>query len=243
MLIAPNDLIAYKADVYRIVESQEEAASLTVVDSIDEQSVLEQALDDAKPTYRNNTHQRHYLISTPFRYPPLKHGSRFGTRQMPSFFYASEDLTTCLKEAAFYRFVFIKDKVTPFSKPLRTEHHVFSVSAKSQRCADLTKIEVPEIQIQLQDPLDYRYTQNVGHALREIGSEIIRYYSARHRGGVNVAITEPSAIISTVPQNMKPIRCETDGDNETVTFISPREFPVTISMTEFIVDGHFPKPA
>jgi hypothetical protein len=72
-----------------------------------EQDLLEQLLDETKPPYKEGTQQLHYLISTPFRYPPLKYGSRFGDRTMPSFFYASETPQTVLGECAYYRFAFM----------------------------------------------------------------------------------------------------------------------------------------
>jgi hypothetical protein len=81
-----GDLQAFTADVSRIVETQEYAATTSLVDNLQEQSLLEQMLDKAKPDYREGTENRHYLISSPFRYPPLKHGSRFGDVTMPSFF-------------------------------------------------------------------------------------------------------------------------------------------------------------
>lgn len=75
----------YKAQVYRMVESQEKVATMTLVDTLDE------LIEETKPSIRHQK-PRHYLIQTPFRYPPLKHGSRFGSRFEPSIFYAGHCL-------------------------------------------------------------------------------------------------------------------------------------------------------
>jgi hypothetical protein len=85
-----NALVTYGAKVWRMVETQETTATLGIVDSMEEQALLEQLLDQVKPPYREGTQGMHYLLKTAFRYPPLKYGSRFGTRLMPSFFYACE---------------------------------------------------------------------------------------------------------------------------------------------------------
>jgi hypothetical protein len=42
------------------------------------------------------------LLTTPFRYPPLRHGSRFGSRQYRGIFYGSRSRSGCLVEGAYY---------------------------------------------------------------------------------------------------------------------------------------------
>ena len=51
-------------------------ATRKLVDSLAEQELLEKLLEGAKPPAPGA--RVHYLLSTPFRYPPLPHGSRFG---------------------------------------------------------------------------------------------------------------------------------------------------------------------
>ncbi|WP_158661005.1 hypothetical protein [Thiomicrorhabdus sp. Milos-T2] len=65
---------------------------MKIVDSFEEQSLLEALIDNTKP----KSGERHYLIQTPFRYPPLNHGSRFATRFEPSLFYAGLSLNSAL---------------------------------------------------------------------------------------------------------------------------------------------------
>lgn len=70
-------------ELVRVVENQEQIATTALVDDLQEQALLEEMLDDAKPRRRPGTEGLHYLLATPFRYPPLRHGSRFGQRSEP----------------------------------------------------------------------------------------------------------------------------------------------------------------
>src|SRR2546421_6198321 len=47
------------------------------------------------------------LLSTPFRHPPLRNGSRFGTRLLRGILYGARELPTALAEVAYYRLVFL----------------------------------------------------------------------------------------------------------------------------------------
>ena len=93
-------------ELIRVVESQEQIASNQLVDSLEEQIQLEELLEQSKPNLKNTDNRLSYLLSTPFRYPPLIHGSRFGSRFEPSLFYASKQLVTAFSETAFYLFYF-----------------------------------------------------------------------------------------------------------------------------------------
>lgn len=55
--------------LYRLVESQEHIATLDYVDSLEEQALLEDMLENTKPNYPDNSTSYHYLLKTPFRYP------------------------------------------------------------------------------------------------------------------------------------------------------------------------------
>ncbi|MDP1329436.1 hypothetical protein Q6280_28035, partial [Klebsiella pneumoniae] len=57
--------------LYRLVESQEQVATVGYVDSLEEQAVLEELLEGSKPAYPGDLQSQplHYLLKTPFRYP------------------------------------------------------------------------------------------------------------------------------------------------------------------------------
>jgi len=239
-----GELSAYSGSVFRIVETQEYAATTGLVDDLDEQSLLEQLLDEVKPRYRQGTQTLHYLISTPFRYPPLKYGSRFGDITMPSYFYASEELPTALAECAYYRFVFLNDITIAYHKAVTSEHMSFNVDVATMALADLTTIDTPNIARQLICGDQYSFTQRIGKTLvQHHGAKALRFYSARatREQGINVALTEPSIIISRKPQNNVNWICHTTAAK--ISFIAHGYQPTSFTIDQFLIAGQLPRLA
>jgi len=209
-----TSLSDYRSDVWRIVESQEHVATLELVDDLAEQTLLEQLLDDAKPKYRSGTEGMHYLLKTAFRYPPLKWGSRFGTRLMPSYFYASEQAATALCECAYYRFLFLDDMEQAYEKPIRSEYSLFKVLLRSDACLDLTEAKFSSVQAELRAPDSYRQSHAVGQWAYERGDiQLIRFASARAEHGHNVAVAAPNVIRSKKPSVQQRWLCLTKPDS------------------------------
>lgn len=241
ILSAAGDLTSYASSVCRMVETQEYAATTSLVDDLEEQAILEQILDDFKPTYAEHTQGLHYLISTPFRYPPLRYGSRFGAITEPSYFYASESIHTCLAEAAFYRFYLIDGTETPFPKVIQSQHSLFFVEVLSTNTVDLTQISDSQVQRQLTDPISYSVTQKVGQQARKNGADLLRYFSARsQRLGINVAIDNHTIIQSEKPEDKVEYICQLDPQTGILRFSQPRTFPVMFTREQFLVEGNLP---
>jgi RES domain-containing protein len=175
-------------DAFRIVESQEHVATTKIVRDLTEQDLLERMLERSKPGELEPA--LHYLLSTPFRYPPLRYGSRFGSVIEPSLFYASLDQNTCLAECAYYRFVFWFDMKSPPPNPVATQHTVFSVQLLSNLCVDLRASEYDAIRNDLRSATSYEYTQALGARLRQAGAEIVVFQSARCSGDNIAAYTQ-----------------------------------------------------
>src|SRR3990167_11008373 len=74
---------------WQLVEAQHKIATRKLVDSLDEQAILEELIDTSKPPVPTLYLNLHPLLRTAFRYPPLKHGSRFGTFVENSIWYGS----------------------------------------------------------------------------------------------------------------------------------------------------------
>lgn len=238
--VEPFQMLA--GDVYRIVETQEVAATTSLVDDLDEQDLLEQLLDEVKPPYREGTQQRHYLISTPFRYPPLQYGSRFGDITIPSYFYASVQRDTCLAECAYYRLLFLQDMSVAYPKPLKSDHMTFSVRIKSDSVADLTQVTDSHIKARLESASDYSLTQKLGAQLCQVrGANVIKFFSARQLKGINVAISEPSAIVSRTPENNLNWMCH--STRQKISFVTKGERPISFNEGQFWVEGELPRPA
>ena len=61
---------------FRMVETQYVAATMRLVDSADEQQMLEEMLENSKPPLPPQASGLHYLLAAPFRYVPQT-GSAF----------------------------------------------------------------------------------------------------------------------------------------------------------------------
>jgi hypothetical protein len=186
---------AFSGEVVRIVESQEQVATTRIVGNLAEQDLLEHMLEENKPGSIDPG--LHYLLSTPFRYPPLRHGSRFGSTLEPSLFYASLELRTCLQECAYYRFIFWYDMASAPPNPITTQHTVFRVELRSDRCVDLQANAYDGIRPQLQSAVSYETSQALGSHLRQEGGQLLVFASARGPGSNAAAYT--TAVFASAP--------------------------------------------
>ena len=224
-------LSPFTGKVWRVVESQEQIATLGLVDNMQEQGVLESLLDAVKPPYRSGTEGMHYLLKTAFRYPPLKFGSRFGTRLMPSFLYASLSIKTALYETAYYRFLFLEDMQTPYQKYIDSEHTVFSISINTHKSLNLRVKPFTSLCKSLLSRDNYSFTQAVGAwAVNDKQVDVIEFESVRLQSNSNVAIAEPSCIRSRKPLNYQKWICRTT--NNVVSFNHYEHDALTIQKSE-----------
>src|SRR3954447_16923996 len=84
-------------DAWRVVESQSRYSTMKIVDDVDEQEILEAALEHSKPAIPEACRHLHWLLATPFRYAPYPTGSRFRrARQVDGCLYASERIETAI---------------------------------------------------------------------------------------------------------------------------------------------------
>jgi hypothetical protein len=185
-----------KAEVTRVVEGQSYIATRQLVDSNEEQEVLEQLLDSSKPPYPEvqGIDTLDYLLKTPFRYPPLPYGSRFGSQNEPGIFYASLELATALGEAAYYRFQFLLDSEAQL-RPSVMQHTSFVVMVNSRAGLDLTQGIWKKVRNKISNPADHLFSQEIGTKARDNGIEVILYHSARVKNGHNVAVLVLEALV------------------------------------------------
>jgi hypothetical protein len=225
-----------------MVESQEEVATNALVDTLEEQAALEGLLERTKP-HRPGTDRLHYLLATPFRYPPLGHGSRFGRRFEPSLFYGSIHRSALLAEAAYYRFVFAAGLATPFPKPLLTRHTAFSARFRTRHGLRLEAAPFSDHRGTLTAPDDYAATQALGSAMRKHGIGAFTFTSARDpEGGINGALFEPAALADRTPRAQTPWTCETTAERVTWREHGAHEV-VALPRETFLVAGGLPAPA
>ena len=218
-------------------------ATNSLVRTLAEQALLEDLIEASKPKLPGPAIGLHYLLATPFRYPPLPWGSRFGRRFEPSLFYAARSVDTVLAECAYYRFVFWSGMAEPPATPLDTRHTLFSAAIATSRGLQLQQAPFDEFADGLRDRRFYGATQALGSAMREAGVEAFEYRSARDPlQGLNAALFTPDALATSKPDILDEWLCQTTAGR--VSYYSRpgggiREF----SLDTFLVDGELPLPA
>src|SRR6478736_1818737 len=106
-----SELRAVSGRFWRLVEAQHQISTLKIVDTLEEQALLETLLEESKPALPPECIGLDYLLATPSRYGAVyPHGSRFRRAgRTLGVFYASEKVETALAEMAFYRLLFFAD--------------------------------------------------------------------------------------------------------------------------------------
>jgi hypothetical protein len=199
---ARSNIRPLAAEPWRLVEAQHRISTRKLVDSDREQALLEELLETAKPPAAD-TARLHYLLFTPFRYPPLPHGSRFGSRWEPGIWYGSESLRTACAEVAYYRLLFLEGTAADLGA-VETELSAFRVPVSTARGVDLTRPAFARWRGLVGSKTSYAATQPLGAAMREAGVEACRYGSARDaHGGVNVAVFSPRAFAARRPRALQ----------------------------------------
>ena len=155
------------------------------------QELLEQILEESKPPLPADARDLHYLLATPYRYPPLPRGSRFRAWPDPGVLYAASERRTACAEMGYWRWRFVADSdgLSEISAAPQTVFQVgmngpgidLRVGAFASRAALWT------------NPGDYSATQWLGRAAREEAVALIVYESVRDpERGACVAALQPS---------------------------------------------------
>lgn len=229
----------------RLVESQAQVATLQLVDTLAEQAVLEDLLEASKPPVPANAESLHYLLKTPFRYPPLRWGSRFGRVHEPSLFYGALRLETAMAEAAYYRFVLWDGmRIAPPSGRILSEHCTFEARYQAGRGVQLQHPPFAAHHAQLCHASDYQATQTLGSSMRDAGVEAFEYRSARcSLGGHNVALFVPAALADKRPRNLLSWLCETTAEYVAFKNAQVPDTPKVFQVQAFWQEGRLPRPA
>ncbi|HEX5514932.1 MAG TPA: RES family NAD+ phosphorylase [Gammaproteobacteria bacterium] len=232
--------VLLSGQLWRLVESQEQIATTEIVDTLEEQALLEELLEATKPPLPGKT-ALHYLLRTPFRYPPLPFGSRFGSRFEPSLFYGSITVGTMLAESAFYRFLFWYGMRTPPARAITSQHTAFTAKYRTTQGLRLQMRPFDNYHPALTDPTSYAATQPLGTAMRAAGIEAFEFISARDQErGLNVALFTPEALASTQPLSTHRWVCQTDALQ--VDFLDEASRAVHGCALEiFLIEGVLPR--
>lgn len=230
--------------LWRLVESQEQIATRSYVDTLEEQAVLEELLEATKPPLPASANGFHYLLQSPFRYPPLPWGSRFGRRHESGILYGGGSLAPTLAEAAYYRLVFWHSMAArPGANAITSQHTAFSARYRTQHGVRLQRTPFSQYAELLTHPNDYQACQTLGSAMRKAGVQAFEYTSARDsEHGVCIGLFTAQALSSKKPSNSSRWLCETTAD--AVVFKPLAENRIyRYGIQQFLTNGHLPRPA
>ena len=181
------------AELWRGVEAQHVVATMRLVDSAAEQQVLEDLLETSKPPLPSDAADRHYLLTTPFRYVSTW-PSRFRRPNEPGVWYGADSVETACAEVGYWRWRFLTDSDGLREQALLLEFTLFQARVAGQ-CIDLTLTPWTRADSAWTSGTDYEECQRLGTAARESAVDWIRYQSVRDPDcGKCAAVFAPSSL-------------------------------------------------
>lgn len=178
---------------WRAVEAQHKVATMALVrGDLDDQALLEDILEEAKPHLPREAAGLHWLLATPFRYwprPPA--GSRFRATDQPGVFYGADEEATACAECGYWRLRFWQDSSGLAEREAAIPITLFQFHGATAQALDLTRPPLNAGQTSWTHPSDYTATQQLATQARQANIELIRYRSVRHPAGTCLAILTP----------------------------------------------------
>ena len=183
-----------------------------------------------------------YLLFTPFRYPPLRYGSRFGSEFERGIFYAATALETAFAESAVYLWLFRAGPLDTGSlDTIRDQRSSYRVPVATDRGVDLRAEPFATLRPSLTRRDDWSASQAFGRQARETGVQAIWYPSCRYRG-TNVAVVDPAALATNRESDVRAWHLVLNG--ERCWFgAQPRGEIFEFTYDQFAEDGIIPHPA
>lgn len=230
---------------WRVVEGQHVVSTRKLVDSDAEQQLLEEMIETAKPPLppEPGLEGLHYLLATPFRYPPLRHGSRFGSRAERGIWYGARALATAFAETAYYRLLFLEGTSAELPQVL-SDVSAFTAPVETSAGVDLTAGPFAGDAAEISSPTDYRASQLLGREMRAAGVEAFLYGSARDPGGTCCGVFTPRAFAARRPSAPQAWLCV--ATREAVELARRDVFhrrALRFPRERFLVGGRLPAPA
>lgn len=191
----------YNGRVWRVVEAQHRISTNRLATNLDDQHTLEHLAEEVKPQIPESAKHFHFLLASPFRYGHSQ-ASRFRRAgEKPGIFYASENESTAIAEAAYWRLHFFS-RSPGFSAPsTTTEYTSFTVKLDVLRGIDLTVSPFKASADLWNDLTDYSACQELARAAREAGTQSIRTVSVRDpTHGCNIVVLDPTSFSESSPR-------------------------------------------
>ena len=132
------------------------------------------------------------LLQAPFRNPPLRYGSRFGSRLEPGIWYGSDSLSTAFAERAYYLFALRSGTDASLSSSYKHLFTSLQANVATAQGADLTRGDWVDYEPSISSPTSHDVARALGSEMRAMDVEALRFRSARATGGgTNVALFTP----------------------------------------------------
>ena len=229
---------------WRAVEAQHQVSTRKLVDSVEEQVLLEELIDRAKPPRHHRGRAAlpalHAIpISAASPRLALRHAAR--ARNLVRI---ARSRRTAFAEVAYYRLLFLEGTTADLGV-VTTQLTAFTAT-----CARSA------VWISLSPPFDvhrraiasrtcYASTQALGAAMRDAGVELFRYPSARDaEGGVNVAAFTPAVFGAAEPHAFETWHCMATRERVELTKRDYfRRDAFAFERASFLVSGRLPSPA
>jgi hypothetical protein len=178
--------------LWRAVEAQHRVSTIALVDTLEEQALLEEVLENSKPALPPEAKGLHYLLSTPFRYPPLGGGSRFRSPIDPGVFYGADEIRTACAELGYWRWRFLMD--CPALEAIDAKPQTVFRAQISTTAVDLRKPPFVVDAIVWTHLTNYTHCQQFASVAREAAVSAICYESVRDpEKGRCIAVLHPDA--------------------------------------------------
>src|SRR5450631_44574 len=241
----PNRVAPIACKAWRVVEAQHKVMTRRLVDDLEEQLLLEQIVDDVKPPRPPGPQFEglHFLLFTPFRHPPLKGGSRFGTPAERGLWYGAKLLETCLAEKAYFQILFAAGTTAKLNN-LSCLWSAYQAEIRASRGIDFTAPPFAAFEGEISSPSSYAFSQRLGTQMRAAAIEACVYRSARCRKkGDAIALIEPAFGSRSPLRASQTWVCSLTGRGcqvapGNVTTSDVLEF----KRSDFEVDGVLPQP-
>jgi hypothetical protein len=242
-------LAALQGVVHRITDRQGQSGTADLVDGLREQARLEQLIETVKPPIPSDWPEArdgrplpsHRLLLTPFRYPPLESGSRFGRAHQRHLFYGARALETALAERAFHALRQLEGSPLPAGARIQRQQTAFSVAITVERGLALQQHLTPDALAAITDPCSYGASQRCGDAMRERQVQAFEAPSARSPDTPPaVGVLTPYAFSST-PFDLQDWTLEISSEGVTAVCFGS-ELTARFPRGQFLVDGRWPSP-
>ena len=235
--------------VHRITDRQGESGTADLVDGLLEQARLEQLIEGVKPPIPSDWPEAgdgrplpsHRLLLTPFRYPPLESGSRFGRVHQRHLFYAARELETSLAERAFHALRQLEGSALPAGGRIQRQQTAFAVEINAERGLALQQHLTPEALDSITDPCSYAASQHCGDGMRKRQVQAFEAPSARSpETQPVVGVMTPFAFSST-PFDFQDWSLEITAEGVTAVCFGGG-LTAQFTRAQFLVDGRWPTP-